>query len=137
MAYDPEDNATVREANREWVEYENDEGAKVTAHRVTPETIGSVRLAGGGRHVLKPGEVLVRTQNANVYDVMTGRAFDDMFSTRTDGVEEQREFNPNDYTAKEVRSYLQRKSDEGEEEEYERVIDAERAGKNRKGAFPV
>lgn len=135
MAYDPDDNATVRAANREWVEYENDEGATVTACRVTPDTLGTVRLSGGGKHDLKVGDVLVQTQNSNVYDVYTSRAFDEMFPARADGVEEERVFNPSDYTAREVRKYLAEKDDEGDVDEVERVTEAEKAGKNRKGAL--
>jgi len=122
---------------REWVEYENDEGGTVLAHRVTPDTEGSVILVGGGKHHARTGEVLVQTQNSNMHDVYPGRRFDEMFPARVDGVEEEREFNPADYTAKEVRAHLESLRDSDNEAEYERVHDAERAGKNRKGAFPA
>lgn len=120
---------------REWTEYENDEGTRVLAHRVTPDTEGKVTLVGGGRHDARSGEVLVQSQNANMYDVYAGRRFDEMFPARADGVEEEREFNPSEYTAKEVRRYLETKQEEEDEEEVERVTDAERRGKNRKGAY--
>lgn len=121
--------------DREWVEYENDEGTTVLAHRVTPDTEGKVTLVGGGRHDARSGEVLVQSQNSNMFDVVPGRRFDEMFPARADGVEEEREFNPSDYTAKEVRRYLEAKSNEDDEDEVERVTDAERRGKNRKGAL--
>lgn len=120
---------------REFVEYENDEGATVLAHRVTPDTEGAVILVGGAKHDLRSGEVLVQSQNANVYDVYPGRQFDTMFPVRSDGVEEERLFNPSDYTAKEVRQYLE--ANENDEEEWDRVVEAEKAGKNRKGALPA
>jgi len=118
---------------REWVEYENDEGAKVMAHRVTPDTEGEVCLVGGAGHFARNGEVLVQTQNANMVDVHPGRSFGEMFPSRADGVEEVRLYNPADYTAKEVREHLLSLDDD---EEYDRVVDAERAGRNRTSAIP-
>lgn len=119
--------------DREWVEYENDEGAKVMAHRVTPDTEGEITLVGGAGHFARNGEVLVQSQNSNMYDVHQGRAFDDMYPLRTDGEEEERKYNPADYTAKEVRNYLLELDDD---EEYDRVVEAERAGRNRASAIP-
>lgn len=127
---------TLERANsREWVDYENDEGAIVTAHRVTPDTSGPVVKVGGGRHVPVPGEVLVRSQNANMYDVFTSRAFDEMFPRRADGKDEDRFFEPSGYTAREVRDYLERVR-EDDPDEYDRVVDAERSGRNRSSAIP-
>lgn len=136
MGYNPDDNATVRAARREWVEYENDEGTTVVAHRVTPDTEGKVRTVGGqGSHYARTGEVLVETQNANAYDVFSSRAFDEMFPRRADGEEEERRFEPSGYTAREVRDYLASVQDE-DPDEYDRVVDAERSGRNRSSAIP-
>lgn len=136
MGYDPDNNATVRAARREWVEYENDEGARVSAHRVTPDTEGKVRTVGGqGSHYARTGEVLVETQNANMYDVYNARAFDEMFPARADGVEEERHFEPSGYTAREVRDYLASVR-EDDPDEYDRVVEAERSGRARASAIP-
>ena len=136
MGYDPDDNATVRAARREWVEYENDEGATVFAHRVTPDTEGKVALVGGqGSHYARTGEVLVQSQNSNAYDVYNGRVFDDMFPRRADGEEEERHFEPSGYTTREVRDHLLRIR-EDDPDEYDRIVEAERAGRGRASAIP-
>lgn len=135
MGYDPDDNATVRAARREWVEYENDEGTRVSAHRVTPDTEGKIVLVGGGRHYARTGEVLLQTHNSNMYDVLNARMFDEMFPCRTDGEEEARLFEPSGYTAREVRDYLASVR-ENDPDEYDRVVEAERSGRARASAIP-
>lgn len=136
LRYDPDDNATVRAAKREWVEYENDEGATVVAHRVTPDTGGKVRTVGGqGAHYARPGDVLVQTQNSNLYDVYSSRVFDEMFPRRADGVEEERVYEPSGYTAREVREHLLSIRDD-DPDEYDRIVEAERAGRGRATAIP-
>jgi hypothetical protein len=122
---------------REFTEYENDEGAKVYAHRVTPDTEGPVMLVGGTRREVKRGDVLVQSQNSNMYDVYSGRQFDEMFPRRTDGEEDSTtgQFNPSDYTAREVKEYLESVR-ETDEDEYDRVVEAEKNDRNRASAFP-
>lgn len=120
---------------REWVEYENDEGTTVFAHRVTPDTGGRILKVGGVGYDAKVGEVLVQSQNSNMYDVYTSRAFDEMFPLRTDGVEEERVFEPSGYTAREVRDYLVSVRDD-DPDEYDRVVEAERNGRKRSSAIP-
>lgn len=119
---------------RDFVEYENEEGARVFAHRVTPDTEGTVVKVGGGKHVARSGDVLVQSQNSNMYDVVSTRAFDEMFPSRSDGVEEERVYSPSDYTAREVRDYLASVREE-DPDEYERVVEAERSGRKRKLAL--
>lgn len=135
MGYDPDNNATVRAARREWVEYENDEGTRVSAHRVTPDTEGKIVLVGDGRHYARTGEVLLQTHNSNMYDVLNARMFDEMFPRRTDGEEEVRLFEPSGYTAREVRDYLASVR-ENDPDEYDRVVEAERSGRARASAIP-
>lgn len=135
---------------REWTEYTNDNGAVIEAHVVTDETAGSVNLVGRGSQHVGPGEVLVKSANSNMYDVMSKSDLDGWNSSTKDsqplkavdfprypseGAEDEGEFDPSENDATTVRNYLSRPNIS--DAEYARVVDAERAGKNRRSAIPA
>lgn len=107
----------------------------VQAHRVTEDTAGNVVLVDGSSRRVGPGDVLVQTQNANRYDVVPDKEFTKDYSPGTDlWVDEDNEtFEPADHSAAEVRNYLHRS--DVDDEEKERVREAERNGRNRESAF--
>lgn len=122
-------------AQREFEDFTNG-GSVVQAHRVTEETAGNVETVDGSPRRVGPGDVLVRTQNSNRYDVVSGKEFDKDYTAGSDLFdqdEDNSEFNPDDHTAVEVRNYLSNESIDVDERD--RVREAEEAGKNRASAL--
>lgn len=138
--------AEVNDGNprRDFVEYDHPEGLyTLEAHHVTPDTEGEVTVPGGQTVKVRSGQVLVR-RGPNYYDVHSGEDFEDLGLVATrdqndldqwEKVEEEPEvFDPNEHTAREVRLYLRNPG--LSDEERERVMTAEREGRNRSSAFP-
>lgn len=126
---------------REFREYVNDNGGEVRAHIVTEETAGTVTVVGGSAYDAAPGDVLFATERGDVFDVGNGDALDgytDVTESREDtegdqGDEETEDeepaYDPSAYTVPEVTQYLSNATPA----EVERVLSAEREGKNRQG----
>lgn len=145
---------------REYVTYSNENGGECEVHRVTKDTAGRVQVIGGGTRTVSEGDVLVRTSNPYYHDVYPEKAFNEMFPQEgsakdsqqkapveypgladydTDDEDDEDVFEPVDHSAAEVRRYLRGldRDEPDQEEEYQRVVAAEQAGKNRSSAFPA
>ena len=138
--------------DREFVTYHNENGTEVDAYVVPQDSPNlsdsgvpawTVNTVAGPRHPV-PGDVVVRTQNSNFYDVMPASTFmndhqEGAFTGTVDQgdtaePDEDVEFEPDDHTAAEVRKYLE--SLDRDSAEYRRVFNAETNGRNRQSAFP-
>lgn len=134
---------------RHFVEYDHPKGAfTLRAHRVTEKTVGEVQTPGGPVVTPAVGDYLVETGRPDVYEVHSGDAFDEMnlaqngeqedWDQDADVTDEPEEFDPSTHSAAETRLYLRSldtDTDEGQAE-WDRVVEAERAGKNRNSAVP-
>ena len=107
----------------------------VQAHRVTEDTAGNVVTVDGSRRQVDAGDVLVQTQNANRFDVVSDKEFTKDYSPGEElWVDDEPEtFEPAEHTATEVRNYLHRS--DVDEEEKDRVREAEVNGRNRPSAL--
>lgn len=141
----------VRKMRRDFTEYENSEGGRISAHKVTEDTAGPVMVVGGTSRDVAPGDVLLATDRPDVYHVASEDSlgeYSEVSDTETDdysaltaedaetpadteGDQGGDEFDPSEVSAVEVRAYLQHQSDAGNTDEVNRVVDAERAGRNR------
>lgn len=126
--------------------YQNESGGVVEAYVVTDATEGKVQTVSG--YVLAlAGDVVVPSQNASYVDVYPGKEFFNTYREVTDdeladqeantvvaqGQSVQPGFDPNTKTAAQVRDYL---ANVKSRDEYERVSEAERNGRNRSTAVP-
>lgn len=134
----------------EFNDYENENGGKVSAAIVDDDTAGTVvRRTDGQTYETKSGDVLVTAYRPQEYDVFSQGAAEEFTknykksggettelpdSSEGDEIDFE-EFDPSERNASEVREYLSRSDISNEERS--RVIDAERAGKNRATAFPA
>lgn len=128
--------------------YMNESGGVVRAHVVTEATEGDVTTVEGNRAALA-GDVVVAHQNEHFVDIMDGNEFAETYTEATDDdlreLQEQttespqgqgavqKNFNPNDRKAAEVRDYLSKVKSQ---DEYDRVAQLERDGRNRSSAIP-
>lgn len=131
---------------RKWTTYDAPGGYTVDAHEVTEDTAGDVMTPGNITRKVSPGDVLVKTDRPDVFNVYGRDAFNELGAkehadTRSapptvdpDAPDSADQFNPDERTAKEVKDYLSRT--DLTTAERERVERAERAGQNRSSAFP-
>lgn len=135
----------------EFRSYTNSNGGKVSACVATADDAGTtVRLTNGQTHDVREGDVLIAAYRPDEYDLFngTGDEFTDLYTADSGNDEAPVQtftepsgetvggepFDPNDHNASEVREYL---SGDISDDERDRVIAAERAGKNRSSAFPA
>jgi hypothetical protein len=129
--------------------YRNENGGVVRAHVTTEATEGRVNTLNGPVNALA-GDVIVPSQNEYYSEIIPGDEFDEGYrevtqdeldeaaeqegvSGNVSGAGVRRGFDPSKETASEVRKYL---SSVNSQEEYERVAEAERNGRNRSTAIP-
>lgn len=121
---------------REMRRYENANGGEVYAHTVTEETEGTVMTPDGTGREVKSGDVLVGTNNPDVFNVGDPALLDGYSETAdSDSDATGEDYDPSQYSATEVRAYLARQRSEGNRSEFERVTDAEKNGRNRSTAL--
>lgn len=131
----------------EFTTYRNENGGEVEVHEVTEDTKGTYPMVGRGPVDVRPGDYLVRSANSNQYETIAnldGYTADKgstvsavEFQAPTTSQETQSTgFDPTEHSASEVKSYLKGRDDEGDYAEYNRVVNAEKAGKNRSTAYP-
>lgn len=124
--------------------YRNENGGVVKAHIVTEATEGDVMTVDGGRKALV-GDVVIPAQNEYYCDVVPADEFHAAYAEVSDeelaeeddapvgsGGVVQKGYDPSQHTAKEVNDYLKSVP----RDEYERVTNAERNGRNRQSAVP-
>ena len=131
---------------RDFVEYDHPDGLyTLKAHVVTDKTKGEVSVPGGGSAYALPGQVLVETERPGTYDIHEPDAFDEIgleavteqkdLGEDEDDTEAAPEYDPSEHTAAEVRRYL--RNPELDATERDRVLNAERDGRNRPSAIPA
>lgn len=142
---------------REFRTYTNSNGGQVEACRVqrtdyddvdaNPRVDGWTVYTTAGTRDPKVGDVVVRTQNSNVYDVYPASYLDDFTEgdgdgqsfSATDSDEESvtvEEYNPSDHKVADVNEYVENLPDTEEgRAEAERVYAAEEADRNRAGVM--
>lgn len=130
-------------------QYANENGGVVQAHVVDENTEGEYQTVDGQKTALV-GDVVVQMQNGAYHEIVPADEFNSTYTEASDedvtqlqadrgdtvnasGMQVQKGFDPNTKTATAVRDYLSRV---GSQDEYNRVADAERKGRNRSSAIP-
>lgn len=112
----------------------NTKGGKLRAIQI--EYPVEVATVGNWCRTVIPGEWLIGTNRPDTFNVMTDEEFQNYVVREDDSEEEIETFNPSDHTAQEVREYLT-SVQRSNVDEYNRVVNEERNGRNRVSAFPL
>jgi hypothetical protein len=138
--------------NRPTTTHRTKDGASfIEVHVVDDDSAGEVQTVDGTR-LVKPGDVLVATNRPEIWNVYSEDAFGEMGTSEAEpgdvpqpvdaDVEFEDEtpdespgFDPSEHSAAEVREYLD--SPNVDEDTKRRVVEAERANKNRATAIPL
>lgn len=125
----------------EFKTYENKNGGRVRAHVVTEDSARRVQKVDGTGHDAKAGDLLIASDRPDSYHIGSKadlEGWSELSDTDSEVTtpevvdsEDEEVYDPSKHSAGEVRDHLDALRSRGERDEFERVANAEKNGKNR------